>query len=158
MQYIRKDVDVWSLPDSDTHRSRQGQAHWHKATQGVIPSLTSRCAGQHTALLTTDRWDIHNTHKHTCTHRVMHCVGRSWQTASIFYPQEIHFTHWENWLCWRGRKEKKQLPPHPFPLLAISAFLPSKAPYISTHIHTHTQLSKGYSPSVENGYSSGYLS
>lgn len=143
VQYIKKDVDVWSLPDSDTHRSRQGQAHWHKATQGVIPSLTSRCAGQHTALLTTDRWNIHNTHKHTRTHRVIHCVGRSWQTASIFCPQEIHFTHWENWLCWRGRKEKNSSPLIPFPFwpsLLSSQVKPLTYLHTFTHIHSRVKV------------------
>lgn len=144
---------------------------WYTQKQAGTSSLTqshpgcnpisdlSLCRSAHSAI---DHWQVIHL-QHTQTHTYTHTQGNalSWaELADSFYllSSGNPFHSLRKLALLEGTEREKQLPPHPFPLLAISAFLPSKAPYISTHIRTHTQPSKGYSPSVENGYSSGYLS
>lgn len=96
---------------------------------------------------------------HSRTHKYV--VAACWAELTESYPQEIPFTQWENWLCWREKKRKTAALILLFPPLWASSDIlplcPSKAPYTPTHTRTrpHTlahKPSKSYLPTVANDF------
>lgn len=142
-------LSINTCSDTQRHSHSQGQVHWHKTTHSVIPSLTSRCAGQHN----NQRYWPPTAETHT--RGVKRCVGRSRGDCFHLLSSGNPFHSVRKLALLAAGKEKNSHPRPSFPFwpCPLSSCSAQAKPLTHPHTFMHTWPSKGYLPTVENEFS-----